>query len=286
MNLNSFKVKPEHLAGVNQFNVSTNGQFIIQRKIFSDVYPDFPDLKTFKLYIYLCKSYEWKYQRVKKAKAQMQLDLKLSRNELNNALDWLEVNYFIARTNSHKQQMYQTELVTAPDYDPFTNTYISCNSIPFYTSNLKQRNQGYIMVPADAVTNRMLENTSTADRTWTYTKLKVYLLLYANCWLSYFGGVNPESIHVEIDSIHVDPSFYYNVKKSEVQVVNTIKLLLTMGLFKVVKVCFVKGEYIGDSLLVSTRKGIKEYYVLRPYHLSAKKVNNKELDSKRGSMIL
>lgn len=270
----------------NQFNISRNGQFIIQRKIFSDIYPDFPDLITFKLYIYLCRSYEWRYQRVKKAKSEMQQDLNLNRSQLNNALGWLEAHYFIERTNSHKQQMFQAELLTAPDYDPFTNTYISCKSIAFHTSELKQRNQGYIMLPADAVTNIMLENTSTSDRIWTYTKLKVYLLLYGNCWLSYFGGVNPDSVHIESNAIHVEPSFYYNVKKSEKQVIKTIELLLSMDLFKVVKVGFIKGEYIGDSLVVPKSNGLKEHFVLRPYHLSEKKVKDKKLDNIRGCMIL
>lgn len=271
-----------------QFNISANGQFIVQRKIFSDIYPDFPDLIVFKLYIYLCKSYQWKYQRINKAKSEMQKELRLSRNELNNALDWLDNHYFIERTNNHKQQMYQAKLLTAPDYNPFTNTYVSCKDIPFYTTALKDRNQGYIMIPADAITNEMLNNTATATRTWTYSRLKVYLLLYAHCWLEYFGGVNPNTVHLDhsYNIKSIDKAFYFNAKKSEHQTINIIDGLVSMNLFRIVNASFKNGVYLGDTALVPKRSGQVTHAILRPYYLAGKKVYDEKLDNKRGWMIL
>ncbi|WP_099159030.1 hypothetical protein [Virgibacillus ndiopensis] len=288
MNLNNFKVHATHSSGVSQFNVSTNGQFIVQRKIFSDIYPDFPNLLTFKVYIYLCKSYEWKFQRVKKAKTQIQQDLNLSRVELNHIIDWLETHFFIKRTNRHNQQMYQAKLLTAPDYDPYTNTYISCEDIPFHTGVLKDRNQGYIMIPSDAVTTRMLMNTASSNRDWTYLKLKVFLNLYAHCWLEYFGGVNPDTIKVNqvSNKIEVDPAFFFNMKGSEKQVIRSIETMIGMSLLVIVDVSFVKGVYVGDKPLLPPQPRSAECCVLRPVYLSSKKVFRQELDSKRRWMIL
>ncbi|MEN1966599.1 hypothetical protein WMZ97_00860 [Lentibacillus sp. N15] len=284
MDVKKFKVLHTHSSGVTQFNVSTNGQFIVQRKIFSDIYPDFPDLITFKVYIYLCKSYEWKLQRVRKAKSQIQHDLNLSRVKLNQTLDWLENHFFIERTNKHKQQMYQASILTAPDYNPFTNSFASCEDIPFHTGALKSRNQGYIMIPSDAITTRMLMDTATSKREWTYFKLKVFLNLYAHCWLEYFGGINPDIIRIDdhnSSGITVNPAFSFNMQGSEKQVIKTIRVLMGMSLINVVDVSFVNGVYAGDKALLPPQPREVRYSVLRPTHLSSKKIFRKELDTKR-----
>ena len=53
----------------NHYSVSSKGQFIIQRKIFSDIYPSFPEVLTFKVYIYLCKAVDWRIKKVTTAKS-------------------------------------------------------------------------------------------------------------------------------------------------------------------------------------------------------------------------
>lgn len=274
--------------GVHQFNISNNGQFIVLRKIISDVFPDFPDALTFKLYLYLCRAYERKFYKIKKAKTQIQQDLNINRTELDQALNWLENNYFIQRSNTNIHQMYQSKLLTVPDYDPFTKKYISCEDIPFHTGILKIRNHGYIMLPSDALTNDMLRNTTTAQRRWSQLKLKVYLLLYANCWLEYFGGVNPKIIQIDesTNSIHVDPSICYNVKASEKQVVQCIESLLKEQRFVIVRSFFKYGIYLGDDGKLTPSNQYNEHLVLRPIYISENKVNDSLLDSKRSYMIL
>lgn len=271
--LTSIKTNP-------QLNVTTNGQFIVQRKIISDVYPNFPNVTTFKVYLYLCRSFEWKFMRIKKAKSLMRDSLNLSSITLNQSLNWLEQHYFIKRTNVNKHQMYQAELLTVPDYDPFTNTYY-CMDIGYDTRQMKKRNHGFIMMPSEAITDRMLEDTATGRRDWSLLKLKVILLLYANCWLEYFGGVNPDVIRIDpvTHSVEVEKSFYYNVKASEKQVAKIIKSLIDIQYLKVVPVMFEKGIYIGDSKIVAPSTYATEKLILRPITLSQKKLyrNTKDL---------
>ena len=264
------------IINLDQFNISDSGQFILQRKIFSDIYPDFPDLQRFKLYVYLCKAYQWKFQRISRAKSEMQKDLNMSRGEVDKALDWLESNFFIKRTNSHKQQMYQAKLLTAPDYDPFTQTYVSCEDIPFYTTDLKARNQGYIMIPAEAISNDMLKKSATSSRTWSYTRLKVYIMLYAHFWLSYFGGIDPSIVTINASNqiTYIEPAFYFGIQRSKKQVTNVIEDLISMNLFKRVDTIFEYDVYVGDADKLSIRNSRQsQRLVLRPYHISSTTVN-------------
>lgn len=268
------------------FNYS-NGQFNVQRKIFSDIYPRFPDVLTLKVYIYLCKAEGGKFKKVTTAKSVIQKNLHLKRTELNNALLWLESNFFIKRTNTNNKQMYQAKILTAPDYCPANNVFISCEEISTHTKTFKMRNQGYIMIPSDAVTNEMLKNTASSRRKWTFSKLSVFLMLYAHCWLDYFGGVNPEVI--ELDTNHnitrIEPSFHFALKESEKKIINIVEELMNMQLVKAVPVYFQQGVYIGDQAKKSFRKDYKQNIVLRPFHLSLKKMNSIMVD-KRRFMIL
>ena len=274
---------------INQdYNISSKGQFVIQRKIFSDIYPDFPDSIIFKVYIYLCKAVDWKYRKVKTAKSVMQNDLSLSRTKLENALIWLETNFFIKRTNTKKKQMYQAKVLTAPDYDPFNKLFVSCEDIPTHTSSFKKRNQGYIMIPSDAITNEMLENKASSNRKWTKSKITVLLMLYAHCWLEYFGGVNPEVVKLDMNKniIGIKPSFHFTLVKSEENVKKIVEELMKLQMVKAVPVYFQQGVYVGDQAMMTFREGYEQHVILRPFHLSLEKVNKPLMDFKRRVMVL
>ncbi|MCZ8540279.1 hypothetical protein [Psychrobacillus psychrodurans] len=278
----------EALLNLYQLNVSKNGQFIVQRKIFSDIYPDFPDSIIFKVYIYLCKAVDWKYRKVKTAKSVIRRDLSLSRTKLENALIWLESNFFIKRTNTNTKQMYQAKILTAPDYDPINKLFVSCEDISTHTSSFKKRNQGYIMIPSDAITNEMLENKASSNRKWTKSKITVLLMLYAHCWLEYFGGVNPEVVKLDMNGnvIGIKPSFYFTLVKNEKNIVKIIEELMKLQMVKTVPVYFYNGVYFGDQAMTTFRQGYENHVVLRPFHLSSKKVNKPLMDFKRAAMIL
>ena len=269
-------------------NVSSKGQFVVQRKIFSDIYPDFPNLITFKVYIYLCKAVDWKYRKVKTAKSVIQRDLSLSRTKLENALKWLETNFFIKRTNANKKQMYQAKVLTVPDYDPFNKLFVSCEDISTHTSSFKKRNQGYIMIPLDAITNEMLENKASSNRKWTKSKITVLLMLYAHCWLEYFGGVNPEVVKLDMNKniIGIKPSFHFTLVKSEENTTKIIEELMKLQMVKAVPVYFDQGVYIGDQAMMAFRKGFEQHVILRPFHLSLEKINKPLMDFKRSVMVL
>ncbi|MDC3418608.1 DUF3116 family protein [Aquibacillus salsiterrae] len=284
MNLKNYIVNSSN----PQFLLSSKGQFIIQRKIFSDAYPDFPDVLTLKLYLYLCRSFEWKYMRIKKAKSTIQSNLNMSRASLNKSLYWLEQNHFIKRSNQNKHQMYQAELLTVPDYCIPTQQYISREDVKFHSGILKIRNHGYIMIPSEAITNKMLRDTATARRRWSLLKVKVFILLYSHCWLEYFGGINPDviSIDKQTHKITVDASFCYNVKATEKQVITVILSLLKEKHVKVVPAIFKSGVFMGDYGFIESSRDLENRLILRPFLLSGKKFEKQEMINKKKYMIL
>ena len=172
--------------------------------------------------------------------------------------------------------MYQAELLTVPDYDPFTQTYVSCEDIPFHTKVLKARNQGYIMIPAEAISNDMLKKSATSNRTWSYTRLKVYIVLYAHFWLNYFGGIDPSIVTINASNqiTYIDPAFYFGIQRSKKQVTNVIEDLISMNLFKRVDAIFEHDVYVGDADKLSISNSRQsQRLVLRPYHISSTTVN-------------
>ncbi|GEL78680.1 hypothetical protein [Tenuibacillus multivorans] len=215
-------------------------------------------------------------------------DLQLSRSQLDRSLQWLEKHHFLKRTNTHKQQMYQAELLPVPDYNPFTKVYEPIEDIRFDTRELKDRIQGYVMIPADAINNRMLIDDYHINKMWNYQNLKVLIMLYAHCWLGYFGGINPDTVHIEenLNDLSVHPSLCYNLKKTEHQVKKSIRRLLKIDYFKIVQVTFIKGKYVGDTEIVGQPDHSTTKYVLRHYYLADKKVNHKHLREKKGLIII
>ena len=178
--------------------------------------------------------------------------------------------------------MFQAQVLTVPDYDQINNVFVSCEEISTNTLNLKRRNQGYIMVPTDAVTNEMLENKSSSKRIWTKNRLATLLMLYANCWLEYFGGVNPDVIKVDKNGkdLEINPSFYYSLKASRKESIKTIESLIRMQLLKVVPVYFENAIYVGAQAMKPMSKKYDLLFVLRPYHLALKKLWAPEMDDK------
>ncbi|MEC1778325.1 hypothetical protein [Schinkia azotoformans] len=251
-------------------------QFMIQRKLFSELYGDFPDLITLKIYIYLCRNFNYRVNKVITAKTTIQSDLYVTPRELDNSLDWLELNHFIRRTNNNKHQMYQAKILVAPDYDAQNQRFYSNEHLRYNQACLKSNLLGYIMLPNSLFTNGMLSNTKTANKKWTSNKLKVLMMLYAHFWFEYFGGINPDIVRVnangQVDS--VDPSFYYSLKMSEAEVIASINSMIKTKLFNVVVECyeqyFDQLVFIGDQANLPHSQEYTYKSILRPKYITAK----------------
>lgn len=264
--------------GNQTFDISTDGYFVVQRKIISDVYKDM-DPYIFKLYLYLCKNVDIKYKKVKKAKTEMMKDLNFKRYYVDKYIDWLHKNYFIQRTNANKHQMYQTKILTAPDYDPYTQTFYSCKDIQSDLGNLKNHNHGYIMLPHTAIKDAMLINKS---RYWGQMRMKTWLLLYAHCWLQFFGGIDPDKVSIDQNGyVSLNKGFSYNLKSSLDSVIKVIIKFIKDGFLKPVRCIYQRGIYKGDYGLVTKDKYDEERIVLRPYYLRSKKVEKLYLEGRK-----
>lgn len=250
-------------------------QFIVQTKLFSEVSPKFPDDNTLKVYLYICRNYDWKFDNMHTAKSVIQSDLAIGYRELTRILQWLEDNHFIQRCNPNKHQMYQAKILIAPDFDAKSNQYIGYEET-ISTYNLKSSNTNYASIPNDVLRNEYL-SVGVLEGDWGAKKLSVLIMLYRHCWLDYFGGVNPDIIAVDVygNIVSVNQSFYYSLKMTEREVISNIKQLMKEGFFQPVSVWFERkyhqNIYAGDSDCISATNNLNQQFVLRPKYISQSK---------------
>lgn len=280
-------LKHDNISG--DFDVTSSRYFLFQRKIITDIYGNFPDAVTFKLYLYLCKHFNSSIGVTSKYKTAIMNDLNLSNYKLTQSLNWLESNHFIKRTNSNSHQAYQTKILTAPNYNIQTKDFISCEHIPFRCTTLKSINNGYIMLPETAISKEMLENNASSMRKWSLQKVKTVLRLYAYCWLEYFGGIDPEIVKIDSNgNVSVDDGFCYDLKMSKDKVIDTIVWLINEKLFIPVVCIFNLGIYEGDkaSINSSQHNAGHKRIVLRPYYLIPHTVTSDDMKKKKGRLIV
>ncbi len=257
-------------------HIISDKQFIVQTKLFSKVSLGFPDENIFKVYLYLCRNYDWKYETMHTAKSVIQRELNINTRALTRALDWLENNYFIQRTNANIHQMYQAKILIAPDFDERTNRYIGYSE-SINTSKLKKLQEGYASIPNDVLSNTCLSVT-TKGIGWKEAKIRTLVMLYSHCWMEYFGGVNPDVISMNSlgKVTKINPSFYYSLAMTETEAIRNINSLINDGLFEPVKVWFEQKyhqhTYLGDDGYVNPFGNSNAMLVLRPKYISKFKV--------------
>ncbi|MCM3623997.1 hypothetical protein M4D70_17360 [Brevibacillus borstelensis] len=280
----------------NQFEVHQQW-FIIQRKIISEVYGEFDSLHTFKIYLYLCKYYNFNSGRTERTKNRINNDLKYTKTSANGkpkypmnvrrSLEWLEKTGFIKRVSSDTQSWYRSKILVAPDYHPAKKQFFACPELQLDFQNLKDHNQGYIRLPQKAIKDSMLANTTLAKREWTERKLKTLILLYAHCWLEYFGGIDPAVVAIDPNgAITLDEGFCYTLKRSTKDITKTVISLIKDGLFQPVRCLFEDGIYTGDVGTYHPTAKTIERVVLRPTHLISSTVESEAMKNKKGKIIL
>lgn len=301
MQINNFKSLLAHNNSDQQF-IITEDFFIFQRKILFDVYGDFAGQShAFRIYLYLCRHVDKRFRKCIKTRQDINIELKYKQSlppgvtklpnyskVVDNALDWLERNYFIQRTSGHRQP-YQVKILVAPDYHPVKKSYHSCADIKLSSGGLKNSNTGYIMVPNASVENDILNNKPSTRQKWPIRRLKTLLLLHGHCWLEYFGGIDPHivSIDEQNETIELDEGFCYNVKGSINDITDTVLELIYEGLFIPVKCLFANDIYFGDAGQCNPPQNAKveEKIILRPKHLVKKPVHAKTMKIKWGRML-
>lgn len=274
--------------------------FMVQRKIISEVYPDFPNPDIFRIYLYLCKHFDQKDRKFKRSKEAICIDLNYANMnpgatrlmnyppEVTAALTWLENNEFIVRTNTSKHQPFQCEILPVPDFLQSSNRFIGMKNTAYEWFSLKNNNLGYIMAPRQAFDDGILKKSSSVRKIWTDRKLKTLLLLYAHTWLEYFGGIDPEMVSIESNGmLRLSKWFCCSLKSSEKEISSVINWFIANGLLKPVECYFVKGVYYGDTgRCQSPAQQYDVKIVLRPYYLIQHKIESELMKRKKGRMIL
>lgn len=305
--------------GMKHF-VECDQAFIFPRKIITNVYGDFPDDETFKLYIYLCK--HCRSQDDKKFKAgdvfvgeqKIMADLNLTNVEIKKAVGWLVKENFIEETGQKVGRAKLRRVLAAPDYNPDDGRFYSCSDVERTLWGLKSRNHGYILLPHDLASDNdpstpyclfspmmLSKSTNRINRlkgkapiweqsNWDRRKLKILMLLYAHTWLRYFGGIDPEIVGIDSNgTLHIHESFCYDLKLNPHSVKTTICSFVNHGLVKPVQVVigdigYGERRFVCD-LTSGYRPSIRDEIrvVLRPRFILAKQLDEYQL---RGRMIL
>lgn len=271
--------------------------FTFQRKIISEVYGEFKDIDTLKIYLYLCKHYDSDFGMVRKNKQKINEELRYVKKvsgkitysaKVRSSLEWLEQEGFIERVSSHKQKWYRSKILVAPDYNMKTKQFKPCDEFAVDIGELKEHKHGYVMVPFQVIKNNsMLANTNLAKRTWTKRRLKAFLLLYGYCWLEFYGGIDPDTVQIDAQgNLTLSPRFCYALKSSHNDAVRTVVSLIKEGLFIPVECLFENGVYMGDrgTYTPDANSNTLKRVILRPQYLVAHKLNSAVMKLKKGSI--
>lgn len=297
-NLNKTIVQMNLTPGKNHFELSAQN-FFFPRKVISDIYPDFPDHPqlantTFKVYLYLCMYCDGLSGKVyfsSKQKIAETLKLPPYSSYIEWSLDWLETHHFIRDIREDDKLRFQAQVLSAPDYLPELDTFYSCKEIKRNPASLKQHNYGYIMVPTSAITEKMLDQSVTRTG-WDERKLRIFLLMHQYNWLRYYGGIDPDIMHItQNGELELDTRFCYDVKSTPYNTFQTIQSFISSGLFKPVRCIFQQkdGEkvFVRDARVgVSLQKNEYEIIVLRPHVLIKRHVDELVKLLGKGSVIL
>jgi hypothetical protein len=293
---NTLKLQTSN-ASTTHFFISSQW-FAFQRKIITDVYGEFKDKHAFKIYLYLCKFYNQKARKTPKTKSQINDEMKYVKyktrlnvqhkylKRVDDALEWLEDEGFIKVMREKTKQWYQASILIAPDYH---KGFYGGDDVFDINAFLKSSNDGYIMIPQNAIEVCMLENSSSANRKWNVRNLSTIMLLYGHCWIEYFGGIDPDIVTIEPNGdMTIYEGFCYDLKGSSKDISDTVLWLINRKLFKPVNCVFVEGVYYGDVGKCNAPIGsnYKERIVLRPYNIIEHKLNSVDMIGKITRMIL
>jgi hypothetical protein len=282
--------------------------FIMPRKIISNIYPDFPDDETLKIYIYLsihCASTGKDGQTpgdIFIGKQHIEQKLNMSAYTVNKSMDWLERNHFIMNAKKKIGRTVLRRVLAAPDYLPGgTPPFYSCSGVERTLEGLKAHNHGFIMLPPNLFTVKMLSASKSKSKRfmgkapiweqphWDERKLKILMLMYSHFWMRYFGGVDPNIVRLHRDKssknwyLSVHDSFSYDVKEDKRYVESTIVSFIEKSLFKPVQVIirelgFGESIYAGDvTEKYLPEAGDKQIYVLRPRFIFKQQVDEYKL---------
>lgn len=235
-------------------------------------------------------------------KQHIEQKLNMSAYTVNKSIDWLERNHFITNTKKKIGRTVLRRVLAAPDYLPGgIPPFYSCSGVERTLEGLKAHNHGFIMLPSDLFTVKMLSASKTKSNRfmgtapiwkqshWDRRKLKILMLLYSHFWIRYFGGIDPNIVSIHRDKftrdgyVSVHDSFCCDMNEDKKDVEKTIASFVEKNLFKPVLVV-IREQGFGESIYAGDvterympEAGDKQMYVLRPRFIFKQQVDEYKL---------
>ena len=231
------------------YNIS-NHTFFVDRTVFTNIYPG---LKGNRLRVYLLMC------RVAGTKPNgacfMGIDtitkeVNLTEHHTRKAIEWLCNNYFVQKVKRPYQSNLYHILVT-PEYDKVDKKYYSNESITRNRFNMKDTLNSYVELPVEIMSGSILRDKSL----WTDRKIKILGQLYLYHWIDEYGGVDPQAIHIQNNSMYVSDLLSYTLGCPTNDIVRSVRWLLKEGFATEVEAIyrtnnnsiFKEQQYVGDA---------------------------------------
>jgi len=274
--------------------------FIFQRKIISEVYGRFKGRDAFNIYLYLCKHYDLRKKVTNKSVEKINGELQYSTGKttyskkVGDSLKWLEAEGFIEVIRTHKQQRFLSRIRVAPDFHFNRQNFVKNDQSNLELGWMKGHKHGYIMLPYDVMAHTMLADTVTAKKEWTIRRLQTLILLYAYCWLEFYGGIDPDCVTIDLQGkLSLGSRFCLALKCSNAEAIKTVISLIKDDHFKPVE-CWFEKDIFGDDIYMgdvgtytpAPATNAVRKIVLRPTWLIKPKLESEVIKIKKGGIRL
>ncbi|MCT1577064.1 hypothetical protein M3E13_04305 [Oceanobacillus kimchii] len=258
------------------YQLSTN-TFFVDRTIFTNIYPD---LKGNRLRVYLLMC------RVTGAKQNgacfmgintIAKEINLTEYHTRSAIDWLCNNYFIQKVKRPYQSNLYRVLVT-PDYDHVKKKYHSNESITRTRFNMKDSLNAYVELPIEVMKGSILRDKSM----WSDRKIKVLGQLYLYHWIDENGGVDPQAVHLDNNSMYISDLLSDTLGCSKNDIERSVRWLLKEGFATEAKVVYrinnnsiyKENQYVGDVNKINLLPTDKVIKIIRMNIIPSLKLQN------------
>ncbi len=260
-----------------QINIQVSSNtFMVDRMVFTEYYPEMKG-DILRVYLLMCRVVGFKNTTFFMGKDEIKKEVNLTTHYVNQAIDFLEKNYFIKKVG-HVGRANKYKVLNVPLYNMLTNTYFSRESMPRTRYDLKDSLNGYAELPVEVFKGSILR-----DRTlWTDRKIKTLTMLYSYHFIDVFGGIDPSAIHGTVNTLFVDDFVVYQIGCHKNDLKKTIQILIRDGYaIKVPAVyrvnansCLSEKQYVGDLTEVTQHPGDDVVTVIRMTHIPDLKLNN------------
>lgn len=260
-----------------QINIQVSSNtFMVDRMVFTEYYPEMKG-DILRVYLLMCRVVGFKNTTFFVGRDEVAKEVNLTMHYVNQAIDFLEKNYFIKRVGK-VGRANEYMILTVPLYDSFTKTYISREYMPRTRHDLKDTLNGYTEMPVEVFKGSILRDSQL----WSDRKIKTLMMLYSYHFIDMFGGVDPSVIHGTSNTLFIDEYVVHQIGCHKNELKKTIHILIRESYANKIETvyrenlnsCLLEKQYIGDLTHVIQQPGDDIVTVIRMKHIPDQKLKN------------